>query len=93
MFCHYFEGTPFAIRIDHSSNKWMLNFADDFGFLAQWRLRPFKIEFNAVHRADTKHKAAEALVHLQTNGADTDSIEDGSPFTVIDTENSATTKV
>ena len=62
--------------MDHESLKWLLNQSDSTVRLQRLRLRlqPFDYEIN--HRPGAKHKAADAISRLATEGLDQTEIND-----------------
>lgn len=80
----YFDGSRSTIRTDHNLLKWILKLADAPGQLAHWRLLLFKFEFDVVHNAVVKYRAANSISPLQTTDTHTERIEN-IPVVVIDT--------
>lgn len=80
----YLEENQFIIQTDHDCLKWIRNLADATGRLARLRLHLFEFEFDAVHRAEIEHQAADALSSMPTDGADITLMEVDILIVVID---------
>lgn len=69
--CLNLEVTRFNIRTEHSLLSWILNWNDSVEHFVRRLQRQSEFEFDVVHRAGVKGRAADALSSLSTTGADT----------------------
>lgn len=63
-----------------------LTMTDQTGKLARWRLQLSELDYQNFHQANVKHKAADALSRLPTNGMDKSPLEDHVPVLTITEE-------
>ena len=57
-------GRMFTVRTDHNSLKWLQNFRDLEGQLAQWLEVLAECQFTVEHRPGSKHVNADALSRI-----------------------------
>lgn len=79
----YLEGTCSTIRTDHEALRGNLTMAKATGKRTLWRNRLLMLKVDIAHRACIKHRAAEALSRVKTNGENKTPLEDVFPFLTI----------
>lgn len=85
----YFEGTQLAVRTDHDLHEWISYLSDASRRLARWQTRLTKLDFDVAHRPAVKHKAADALARLRTDGKETTNL--GEDLSMCNAENTQET--
>lgn len=75
LYITYLKGTRFTKITDQDSLKWIPNLSEACGNLAEWRLRPFKLDFDIVHEAGVKNQADDALSIFSTDGEETTDLD------------------
>lgn len=66
--------------------------SDDYGKLAWWKIRLSEFEFEIVHRAGIKNKAADGISRRPTGGIDKKKRDEKIPVLAITTNMSTTDK-
>lgn len=84
LFRHYVNGNCFTIATDHDALKRILNLTNSTARISQWRLGLSDFDFDVAHRAGTKHKAAYALLQLNTTEKDESALKDDLPLYTTD---------
>ncbi|KRX83986.1 Retrovirus-related Pol polyprotein from transposon [Trichinella sp. T6] len=62
-FLPYFYNQRFLVRTDHSCLRWLRNFKEPEGHVAQWLENLAELDFEVEHRARRLHGNADALSH------------------------------
>lgn len=76
LLCTYLEASRLTLRTDHHVLCWILKLADTSGKFARWRVRLLEFDFEIVHEAEIKHRAADAVSGLPTNGSNRTMLEE-----------------
>ena len=66
-FRHYLLGRQFAVRTDHSSLTWLLNFKEPQGRLARWMEELSQYDMVIKHRPGKNHGNADGLSRIPDN--------------------------
>lgn len=74
----HLEGHKCPNCTDQDALKWMLNEVDGIATLERWQLRLLEFEFDVMHRAGIKSKAAIALSRLEAGAMDTTKLDEDS---------------
>lgn len=79
----YLGGCQFILITDHHALQWILNLAAATEKLACLQLSFLEYDFEIVHRADDKHKVADALSRLPSAGVEKTEVEEEIPVMVV----------
>lgn len=71
----YVQGTRFTFLTVYHALRWIINFTDATGRLARWSFGSVELYFQAIHKAEIKHQAANAFSSLSTYGSDYTTLE------------------
>lgn len=72
----YRGSSRFTTHTDHEALRWIQNKTDATGKLARWPLRPYELDYDVVHLAGVKYKAADALLRMEMTGMDNSEVND-----------------
>lgn len=81
----YLEGTEFMVQKNHRAIRLILNLVEATNKLSTWQLRLMESNFVIVRLADVKHKSADALLRLPTEGRNYFYITDDIAVLVVST--------
>lgn len=87
----YLEGYWFITSNEHDALKWILKLTDCTGRLAQLLPQFSKFNFEVVHSAGIKHRAADTISRLVSNDENTIPRKDDVPPLAVDARNHETT--